>query len=89
MLQRLAADADYAPAGWSVAEVDHFRLVAECADSAITVQDLRAMRCLRLQPGPDDFASVSLSATCMLTIKFETSGRPTAVFGLATVGTGQ
>jgi hypothetical protein len=89
VLQRLADDADYAPAGWDAVEVDHFRLVAECADSAIAVQDLRAMRCLRLRLGSDNtVASVPLSATRMLTIKFETSGRLTAVLGLVTAGTG-
>ena len=90
VLQRLATDADYEPAGWDAAEIDRFRLVAQCADSAIAARDLCTLRLLRLRPSADDtVASVPLSAARMLTIRFETSNTRTAEFSLATAGTEQ
>lgn len=89
VLQRIATDADYEPVGWDAAEVAHFRLIAQCADAAIAERDLLTLRLLRLRPGADDtVASVPLSATRMLTIKFEPTTTPiTAVLDVSRVET--
>ena len=89
VLQRLASDADYEPAGWGAAEIAHFRLVAQCAEAAIAERDLLGLQLLRLRPGADaDVALVFLSATRVLTIKFEPMTTPmTIVFDFSTEGT--
>jgi hypothetical protein len=89
VLQRLATDAAYAPIGWDAAEVAHFRLIAQCVDAAIDKRDVLTLRLLRLRPGEDDTVmSASLSATRLLTIKFEPSATSmTAVFGMSRVET--
>lgn len=88
-LQRIATDADYAPAGWDVPELDHFLLVAQCANAAISERDLLMLRVLRLRRSTaGNAASVMLSASRMLIIKFEASTTSlTAVFDLSTVET--
>jgi hypothetical protein len=89
VLQRIATDADYEPAGWDAAEVAHFRLIAQCAEAAIAESDLLTLRLLRLRPGADDtVTSVPLSAARMLTIKFESTTTPmAAVFDVSRVET--
>jgi hypothetical protein len=91
VLQRIATDADFEPAGWDAAEVAHFRLIAQCAEAALEERDLLALRLLRLRSGADDtLASVLLSAARMLTIKFEPTTTPmTAVFDVSRAGTGK
>jgi hypothetical protein len=87
VLQRIASDADHEPAGWDAAEVAHFRLVAQCADAAIVESDLLTLRLLRLRASTgNNVAAVILSATRVLTIRFETMTTPmTAVFDVSTV----
>jgi hypothetical protein len=87
VLQRIASDADYKPAGWDAAEVAHFRLVAQCADSATVTSDLLTLRLLRLRAVTNDnVASVMLSATRVLTLRFETTTTPmTAMFEVSMV----
>lgn len=88
VLERIATDAGYEPAGWEASEVIHFRLIAQCADAAVAERDLRTLRLLRLRSGAvDTVTSVSLSATRVLTIKFEPTAPMTAVFDVLTVET--
>jgi hypothetical protein len=89
VLQCIASDADYTPAGWDAGEVAHFRLIAQCADAAIAESDLFTLRLLRLRTGAENnAASVMLSAMRVLTINFEPTTTPmTAVFDVSTVET--
>lgn len=90
-LQAIATDANYQPAGWDAREVDHFLLVAQCAEAAFSPRDLYSLRILRVQQGTEDHAaSVLLSDLRVLTIKFEDSTTSmSAVFDLSTVETEQ
>jgi plasmid maintenance system killer protein len=83
-LRRLAAEPAYRPEGWDVAEVRHFRLVAQCAQAAKVTGDLSAMRILRIQSHPDDppgTSSIWLSSCRRLLLTFKDDDTPaTAVF---------
>ena len=83
-LRRLAAEPAYRPEGWDVAEVRHFRMVAQCAQAAKAANDLRAMRILRIQSHADDppgTSSIQLSPRRRLLLTFKSDDTPaTAVF---------
>lgn len=87
-LRRIATDADYQPPGWSEAELDHFLLVAQCADAAIGPEDLFAFRGLGLQNSSNDAAVASLSPARQMKIQFEMEASPmTALLDVSTVET--
>lgn len=52
VLQRLALDAEFQPAGWTSEEIRDFHLLDQCARAAKADTDLRNMRLLRLRPHP-------------------------------------
>ena len=89
-LRRLTAEPGYCLEGWDVAEVRHFRLVAQCARAAKAADDLRAMRILRIQSHADDppgASSIQLSPRRRLLLTFKSDDTPsTAVFSILSVG---
>lgn len=52
VLQRLAREAEFRPAGWTAEEIRDFQLLDQCARAAKSDTDLRNMRLLRLRPRP-------------------------------------
>lgn len=81
VLLRLASEPAFRPAGWSEAEIGHFRLIAQCAQAAEVADDLQAMRSLRLQKYPDAEARTSwirLSPKRRLVLAFKNDCTPAA-----------
>ena len=85
-LRRLATEPGYRPPGWGEAEIDHFRLVAQCAQAAKVEGDLRTMRILRCQAcldGPPGTSSIQLSPRRRLLLTFKNDDAPaTAVLSV-------
>nr|WP_271209445.1 hypothetical protein [Rhodococcus wratislaviensis]GLK33991.1 hypothetical protein GCM10017611_08340 [Rhodococcus wratislaviensis] len=82
VLQRLALEADYRPAGWTPEEVADFHLLVQCARAATVDTDLRNMRMLRLRPDPGggtEAALAPLGESRQITLTFKASDSHMAV----------
>nr|MDT0663520.1 hypothetical protein [Micromonospora sp. DSM 115978] len=78
-LHRLVHERDYRPEGWTDAEIDRVRLVAQCSRAAKTPSDLYAMRLLGLRPRAGTasaVASAPLGAGRRLALIFKTDNVP-------------
>ncbi|MBX4171804.1 hypothetical protein ACRAJ3_18340 [Rhodococcus pyridinivorans] len=76
VLQRLAHEADYRPAGWTPKEIADFHLLVQCARAAKLDTDLRNMRLLRLRPCPGggpETALAPLGESRQITLTFKSS----------------
>ncbi|MFF3182065.1 hypothetical protein ACFYVD_19910 [Rhodococcus pyridinivorans] len=75
VLQRLALEADYRPAGWRPKEIADFHLLVQCAWAAKVDTDLRNMRLLRLRPHPGggpETVLAPLGESRQITLTFKT-----------------